>query len=211
MTAANRAVQADASLNRLASYIKARANLVEGGAPAARDKLAMMIFRTRPAAALAIAAALSLTATPAFARGGWGDRHHHRGDGIDAGDLFAGLLVIGGIAAIASAAGKDKETREADYRYPSRDPRAQDAPAPTADYGEPRDDRGAQDYGYRPGDLNGAVDSCVGEIERGDSRVDSVDTVGRDGDGWRVQGRTGGRDFTCFVDRDGGVRNVDVE
>ena len=38
-----------------------------------------------------------------WGRGGWGGRHHHD-DGIDGGDVFAGLLILGGIAAIASAA-----------------------------------------------------------------------------------------------------------
>jgi len=164
----------------------------------------MNIFRTRPAAALAMAAALSLTATPAFARGGWGHRHHH-GDGIDGGDVLAGLLVIGGIAAIASAAGKkDQESREADYRYPNRDYRSQD----DGYYVPPADgpDRPGDRYGAGAGDINGAVDDCVAEIERNDRRVDSVDSVNREGDGWRVQGRAGGRDFSCTVDRDGRVR-----
>jgi hypothetical protein len=170
----------------------------------------MKIFRTRSAAAAAIAAALSLTATPALARGGWGDRHHHRGNGVDAGDVFAGLLVIGGIAAIASAASKNKQSRDADYRYPDSDVPADPAPAPSVDYGASRDDRTAGDYGYRAGNLDGVVDRCVGEVEQGQARVDSVDSVNRDGEGWRVEGRADGRDFTCSVDRDGNVRDIDI-
>lgn len=172
----------------------------------------MKIFRTRPAAALAIAAALSLTATPALARG-WGHRHHD--NDIDAGDVFAGLLVIGGIAAIASAASKkNKESREPDYRYPDGNHRSEETyREPLADYGDDREDRGDRDYGWRSnGDLDGAVDSCVGEVERGDRRVDSVDSVNRDGDGWRVEGRASdGRSFSCSVDRDGRIRGAAVD
>ena len=103
----------------------------------------MKILRSRPAAALALAAALSLTASPAMARG-WGHRHHDRG-GVDAGDIFAGLLVIGGIAAIASAASKkNKQPREGDYRYPDdRAGQEETWREPQADYGRPGDDRGA--------------------------------------------------------------------
>lgn len=171
----------------------------------------MKIFRSRQAAAIAIAAALSLTASPAMARG-WGHRHHDRG--IDGGDIFAGLLVIGGIAAIASAANKkNKDSREADYRYPDRDYRAGEEPyrEPVPDYVEPRGDRPEAGSGYRSGNLDGAVDICVDEVERGSRRVDSVDAVNREGDGWRVQGRSDGRDFSCTVDRDGRIRGMTVD
>ena len=47
------------------------------------------------------AGAMALSATPAAAR----DRHH---DGVDAGDIIAGALVIGGIAAVASSIGNDR-------------------------------------------------------------------------------------------------------
>lgn len=51
------------------------------------------------------------SATPAFADG----RDGHRGNGISAGEIIAGALVIGGIAAIASASSKN----DRDYRgYP---------------------------------------------------------------------------------------------
>lgn len=174
----------------------------------------MTILRSRPAAALALAAALSLSATPAMARG-WGHRHHDRG-GVDAGDIFAGLLVIGGIAAIASAAGKkNKPAREGDYRYPDDRAGPEETTEgtwrqPQADYGRPGDDRGAP--GYRMGgNLDAAVDQCAAEVERGDRRVDGVDAVNRDGEGWRVEGRVDGRPFTCSVDGDGRVRGVSVD
>lgn len=44
--------------------------------------------------------------------GGWGGyRHHHHGDGIDGGDVLAGILILGGIAAIATAASNNSRDR----------------------------------------------------------------------------------------------------
>ena len=69
----------------------------------------MKMFTSRPAVAIAAAAMLSVTATPVLARDwGWGGgggygRHHRHHDRVDAGDIFAGVLILGGIAAIASA------------------------------------------------------------------------------------------------------------
>mgnify|MGYP000459970045 CR=1 FL=1 len=54
------------------------------------------------------------SATPTLAR----DNRHHD-DGIDAGDVIAGALVIGGIAAIAASASHDRDGRyrnRGDYR-----------------------------------------------------------------------------------------------
>src|SRR5690606_28171444 len=123
----------------------------------------MKIAFSRAAAALAMAAALSLAATPAMARGygDWGHHHRHRGGGVDAGDVFAGLLIIGGIAAIASAASKqNRDQRERDVRYPAPDYRE-----PSGRYGDYPDDRAPPGYGGVG--LNEAVDTCVGEVERG--------------------------------------------
>lgn len=164
---------------------------------------------SRFTASVAAIAAFSMLATPVMARGwgggGWGGhRHHHRGDGVDGGDLLAGLLVIGGIAAIASAASKaDKERRDGDYTRPEGDQRP---PAPR--YGE------APARGYQPGtgSIDAAVDSCVQEVERADRRISSVDSVQRDGAGWRVEGQVGnGRDFACAVDENGRIRSVTVD
>ncbi|MCB2079495.1 MAG: hypothetical protein KDE55_17595 [Novosphingobium sp.] len=159
-----------------------------------------------------------MTATPVLARG-WGDyggyRHHHR-DRIDGGDILAGILVIGGIAAIASAASKSaKDNRERDRRYPDDDYRSgrngdyRNAPG---GYGsDDRDDRYRQGPGSGDISLGTAVDACVDEVERARRDVDSVDSVGREGDGYRVEGRvTDGRDFSCTVDADGRIRRVAV-
>lgn len=168
------------------------------------------------AAALSIAAALSMAATPALARdrggnwgGGWG-RHHDR---IDAGDIFAGVLILGGIAAIASAASssnkaKRERQRNEDYRYPD-----QSYPQRDSSTGYGNDNRPSYDEarGATRG-LDSAVNRCASEIERGDRRIDVIETVARDGDGWRVAGRvTSGGSFACTVDRDGRVSNVNLD
>lgn len=159
---------------------------------------------------LACAAALAMTATPALAghRGGWGGgwgRHH---DDIDAGDVITGILIIGGIAAIASAASKGKkdrerETRDRDYRERDRDYRERDDSRGYGNDSRPtwQDGRG----------IDSAVNRCVAEVERGNRRVDAVDTVNRDGAGWRVAGRMNGGDaFTCTIDSDGRIRNSSI-
>jgi hypothetical protein len=159
---------------------------------------------SRTSRLIASAAALSLVATPVMARGwggGWG-RHH---DDIDAGDVITGILIIGGIAAIASAASKGNKDRqrERDRDYPEREYHERDQ---------------ARGYGYddRPSwqegrGIDGAVNRCVGEVERGSKRVDQVESVNRDGQGWKVTGRmAGGESFSCSIDGDGRVRSSDI-
>lgn len=178
-----------------------------------------MALSNRFAAASALAAAFSLAATPAVAadlppapqgfatpyaaapydgdaenvQHRWG-RYRHR-DRIDASDVLAGVLIIGGIAAIASAASKDRDER---YRYPDTYP----------------DER----PGYRQGDwrddgsgLDRAVDMCVEEIERGPERVDTVDNASRTGEGWLVSGALDtGAGFSCRIDNNGRIRDIDL-
>lgn len=150
--------------------------------------------------------------------GGWGRRHHD--DGISAGDVFAGVLVLGTIAAIASAASKkDKREREQDVRRPGEDDwrygnSGQDygnsADVPPPDRGWASDGRSA---GYARGvSLDTAVDTCVADVERGSNRVDTVDNVNRDGDGWRIEGRTrNGVSWNCSVDSTGRVQGVETD
>jgi hypothetical protein len=166
----------------------------------------------RIGASLASAAALSLAATPALARDwGWGGGHYRHHDRVDAGDIFAGILIIGGIAAIASAASKSKKERERraeDYRYPD------DGRDQSRDYG--RDDRtdrsdNRPDWSESRG-INDAIDRCASEVERGDRRIESVESVNREAGGWRVAGRMqGGKDFSCTIDRDGRIRSIDLD
>jgi hypothetical protein len=57
---------------------------------------------------LTTAAMLASLASPAEAR----RRHHRHHDDVDAGDVVAGAVVIGGIAAIASAIKQDKRRKQ---------------------------------------------------------------------------------------------------
>jgi hypothetical protein len=58
---------------------------------------------------VAAAALLASLATPAAARG----RHHrHHHDDVDAGDVVAGTVVIGGIAALVSAIGEGNRQKQ---------------------------------------------------------------------------------------------------
>ncbi|MFN5902865.1 MAG: hypothetical protein ACK439_07860 [Novosphingobium sp.] len=161
----------------------------------------------RSAAALALAASFSMMATPAMARhgwGGWGGGYRHHDRGVDGGDILAGILIIGGIAAIASAASKSKKEREQreyrdeapDYRQDSRNYAGND------DRPEWRDGGG----------IDSAVNRCIDEVNRGRERVGEVDSVNRDADGWRIAGTTTGNgNFSCTIDRDGRIRNVNVD
>jgi hypothetical protein len=127
------------------------------------------------------------------------DRRWHRRDRVDGGDVVAGVLVVGAIAAIASAASNAKRERE--YRYPQGYP----ARVPSYDYRSgPGDSRYDQGRG-----IDRAVDMCAREVER-NSRVESVDGVERSGDGWRVTGRLANGDpFACSVGSDGRIGAVD--
>ena len=68
----------------------------------------MSIMRFPPAAWLASGAVLALTVSPAMAQPGpYWHRHRHHGNG----DFVAGLLIAGGIAAVAVAASSAKTAR----------------------------------------------------------------------------------------------------
>ncbi len=173
----------------------------------------MIIKASRFTAALAAAAALAMAASPAAAQGwGWGGGYndgwgrHHR-DRVDAGDVIAGILIIGGIAAIASAASAHKRDARNNRgndrgRYPGDNPEAR-----AGRYGNDNDQQWQQNGG-----VDSAVSRCTSEVARGSDRNTSVESINRDGDGWRVQGRTGaGKVFTCSVDGTGQIRNVQVD
>lgn len=198
-------------------------------------------------------AALDVFGAPAFggsigdiAIGGesvdWGGcgyrcRYRHRHRGVDGGDVLAGVLILGGIAAIASAANnnrkrqpdvviierrdRDEDPRDREYDrdddkpdYDKRDEDRRDydrnyVPR-EGDYGE----RAERSYDRRSGGqssrgLEGAVDQCVAEIER-TVRVESVDAVDRTSGGWIVSGALGdGSGFTCAIDNNGRIDAID--
>lgn len=189
---------------------------------------------SRFASAAALLSALSMMAAPASAAAiphsiaalpgqdawhGWDigqetannhrdDRRYRRhGGGIGTGDLIAGVLVIGGIAAIASAANSNRRDRDnRDDRRPEyRSPDSRDR---TYDY---RGDREGDERYTVGGGIDQAVEICVREVER-DDEVDRVENVSRTAEGWRVEGDLrNGHGFTCEIDRNGRVQDVDVE
>ncbi len=125
---------------------------------------------TKGALGTVAAGAMALaSATPAVA----GDRHRDRG--VDAGDVIAGALVIGGIAALAGAFDGDDRR---DRRY--------------------RDRRHHNGYGYnRRGGGQRAVQRCIRVAERQARRfggyrfadVTQIRDIDRTRYGWRVKGR----------------------
>ena len=125
------------------------------------------------------------SATPAAAQSRY-DRHD---DGISAGEVIAGAIIIGGLAAVLSSGNRDRDRyRYDDYRY--RDQRY--------------DRRGYN--GYR-NDPRSAVEQCVYAAERtanrysygGRSKVTDIRDVDRKRGGYKVKGRiavnTQGRDW----------------
>ncbi len=110
------------------------------------------------------AGAMALSAAPAAAR----DRN---GDGIDVGDIIAGALVIGGIAAVASSVGRDRGYN--------------------GTYGGPYyGDRYGNRYGYNQGNSRQAVEQCVYAAQRGayGARVTDIRSVDRKRDGYKIKG-----------------------
>ena len=134
---------------------------------------------TRAAIGAATASAMLMSAAPAAAR----DRYDR--DGISAGEIIAGAVVIGGLAAILSSGGdNDRYDRYGDRdRYDDRYRGRYD----DARYG----------YGYdynRYGNSRSAVSQCVSAVERGSRRygrtdVTEVTSIDRKRDGYRVKGR----------------------
>lgn len=154
----------------------------------ASGKSARIVFSAVAATALA-----ATSVTPALAR----DRDR---DGIGAGEIIAGAVVIGGIAALAGAFDNDRGRDRLEYR----------------EFRGERWDRGG--FGFAGGP-RAAVDRCVRAAENQARRfggyrfADVIDVrdVDRTRDGFRVRGRmdVGGGwnrrgndrgNFTCRVD-----------
>ena len=171
----------------------------------------MALTVNKPAAATLIAAAFSMLATPvsavelprasgvqvfdAEAMNAERNRRWRDRDRVDAGDVIAGVLILGGIAAIAGAASRNRE-RERAMPYPVREPRG------VAGYDSRTQSRG----------IDRAVDICVAELERGRERVGSVESAARTGEGWHVAGELdGGETYACWIGNDGRVSEVRID
>ena len=121
----------------------------------------------------AAAAAMAVSATPAMARDG------HRG-GPSAGEVIAGVAIIGAIAAIASSGNKDRRYRDDDYRGDR--------------YGNDRYADSRFGNRYRQIGQRQAVNRCVRAAERGAtnygrSNVTDIRDIDRTRYGYRVKGR----------------------
>jgi hypothetical protein len=152
----------------------------------------------------AAAAALVSVAAPAQARHGDGDR-------IDAGEVIAGALIIGGLAAVLSGGDRDRDRGYDDRGYNDRDGRYDNRGYDNGGYGyEDRgyhgrgrghhgrgrgydDDRSG--YGYdNGGGSRAAVNQCVSGVERWASRysraeVTEIRNIDRTQYGYRVTGK----------------------
>lgn len=135
----------------------------------------------------------------------WGRRGYRRGwrrNRVDAGDVLTGVLILGGIAAIASAANNNNRRhrdvdvrRDRDYDRDQRDNRRDTQ----------RDNRRSSNTGSG---LDNATEQCVSRIER-DIRVDSVDGVNRTAEGWTVTGVLfNGGGFSCQIDNNGRIADI---
>lgn len=133
--------------------------------------LAKGTIATVAAGAMALA-----SATPALAQ-------HRDRDGIGAGEIIAGALIIGGIAAVASAASNNNDRYDRDYRYDR------------AGYGSNPGYAYRNDYAWR-GNPRQAVEQCIYAAERNAGRysygradVTDVRDIRQTRDGYEVRGR----------------------
>lgn len=122
-------------------------------------------------------------------------RHRYNRNRVDAGDVIAGVAIIGVLAAIAGAASNSSNNRRArqeTYREPYREP-------------------SRQTRGWNANGIETAVDMCVNQLERGNDRVESVDEAARESSGWNVSGTlNNGESFSCRIDNEGRIRALDI-
>ncbi len=168
----------------------------------------MKNFTKTIGASVALAALTVGTATPAYA-----DRGRDRGDGISVGDVIAGAIIIGGIAAILGSDNDDRYYED------------------TRGYGY--DGRGYDNRGYngrqqpRPAAGRRAIEQCVAAVEQragqgyGYANVTEIRDVKRTRYGLQIKGRlqvqqsygrhgnTDNGKFTCQVQQ-GRVIALDV-
>ena len=142
--------------------------------------------RARAATAAVLAGSMLATAIPAEAQRYPGRHQGRYHDGIDAGDVIAGAVIIGGLAAILSAGGRDRD-RGYDRGYDPRYDRG----------GDRRYDGYYDGYDWdRFGGSREAVERCVTAVERRGGRRNDVDVrrvtdIDRIRGGYRVNGVVG--------------------
>ncbi|WP_068072929.1 hypothetical protein [Novosphingobium lentum] len=144
-----------------------------------------------------------------WGRGGRGGGWHGHDDGIDGGDVLAGVLILGGLAAIiAAASSADRKHHDDAPRYRDRPGTGDEASGTVGGAGSGTG--GGSDA--RSADVaaqDRAADACAAQAARR-GEVDRIDDVSEADDGLRVTGSlTGGEVFTCSVDRTGAVRQFD--
>ena len=133
----------------------------------------MNIFTKSLLSAGAAAAALVTIATPAQAQRY--DRYDRNRDGISAGEVIAGAVILGGLAAVIGSATNGRYNNN---RY-ERD---------GYDY-----NRGGYSYNNRNGSSRLAVNQCVNTVERwangySRSNVTQINRIDRTRDGYRITG-----------------------
>jgi hypothetical protein len=121
------------------------------------------------------------SATPASAQSRYDYRDRDRG-GVSVGDVIAGALIIGGIAAVAGSVGRNRGYNDG-YVY----------------QGNPYGRGYNNGYGYNNayGDPRQAVEQCVYAAERqanrysygGNANVTDIRNIDRTRDGYRIRGR----------------------
>lgn len=194
------------------SGIAAAATLVAAAPAAAAELPAFQTARSVPFAASTYGSHADVNQWGCWGcgwGGGWGGGWRGRGwrrRGPSAGEVLAGVAIIGGIAAIASAASNNRRNRDVvvvdrdrpqDWNRDQRNPQWRD------------DNRRANPRSSGAGGLDGAVSQCLGVIER-DVRVDEVQVVQRTAQGWRVGGTLfNGSGFECRIGNDGRIENID--
>jgi len=141
---------------------------------------------------VAAGAMVVASAAPALAQ-----NQRNRDGGIDVGDVIAGALIIGGIAAVASAAGRNRGYNDG-YVYEGNG--GYNDPYNNGRYDPRYDSRYDNRYNNQytnAGDPRQAVEQCVYAAERnanrysygGSSQVTDIRQIDRKRDGYTVKGR----------------------
>jgi hypothetical protein len=136
----------------------------------------------------AAAAAMAVSATPAMAKDG---RH----GGPSAGEVIAGVAIIGAIAAIASSGNNDRRYRDTNYRDDDyRDSNSRESHYRGDRYDNERYTESRFGNGYRQIGQRQAVNRCVRAAENGASNygranVTDIRDVDRTRYGYRVKGK----------------------